>query len=327
MEKSKFPLGWILAVAALVMLAGMGFMSRYYKDGGELVWGIIVAVCLLVVPIVLTVLLIRFKDCQKPFFFQSYAIREFALFVVTGAACVISMGLINHFFTVNSRAEDIGNIRKNIDKAKTSMIAHYQNYAKQRRDNYMSNLKIVIDWSNGNEALADYVISILGNDTTSYDTAIIDKGDLFYSKIDASESISQSLETSSSKKTMWWQLPEFMNSVDSTSVKGLYASLLERSKNGEADYDLLDKMWEFGVIKTDHELKDEKEKLEWSYNSDEVISANMGYFTDRGPITIWAVLVALAAFAIALLPYFATDRHPNHRGLFREMFRKKPSYV
>lgn len=324
--RNKFTLGWILAVVALLVLAGMGFMGRYYQDSGKLVWGIIEAVCLLVVPIILTVLLKKYKGCSKPFFFQSYAIREFALLMVMGVVCIVSMFLINHFFTVNSRSEDIGSIRKNIDKAKTSMITHYQNYAKQRRDNYMSNLKIVIDWSSGNEALADYVISILGNDTTSYDTAIIDKGDLFYSKIDASESVSQSLETSISKKTKWWQLPEFMNSVDSTSVKGLYASLLERSKNGEADYDLLDMMRKYGVIETDHELKEEKKKLEWSYNSGDVISANMGYFTDRGPITIWAVLVALAAFAIALLPYFATDRHPNHRGLFREMFRKKPSY-
>ena len=329
--KSKFPLGWILAVAALIIMAGLGFMSSYYTSGGKLAGGIIVAVCLLVVPIVLTLLLIRLKGCTKPFFFRNYAFKELGVLTLMLVGCIISMGLVDQFFAVNSCAKNIGNIMDNMDSTMTAMTTDYENHAIRRRDKYVLNLETVVKRRKGSERLAAYVDTILGTDTNTYAKKISTKGKTFYATI-MIDSVSASVNPSKAsvfKNTKWWNLPVLMNNADrvSDTLQREYNKLKKRSDNARADYNLLDKMNEYSLL-TDAERKTAQDNLRWQYDPGDAVNIKH-FFDDRnGFITsIWSVLVALAVFALALLPYMAApNRDPRSKGLL-EIFRKPTSYM
>lgn len=335
--KNKFPLGWILAVAALLVMAGLGFMSSYYATGGKLAGGIIVAVCMLVIPIVLTMLLIKLKGTMKPFFFRRNAFIELGVLILMLAACFVSMWLIDQFFAVNSQAEEIGGIMKNLRGKEEEMFDHYDNYTKNRKEKYMGNLGQVVTESKGNEIIAAYVINELCLDTTNADTLkadIEDKGTSFYNTIKrfTNDTIPEVENVSASdilKKSKWWELPMLLNQADSVTAPILdeYNQLLARSENGKADIILLDKMVELHVIET-AVVESEKEMLRWSYVPVDAVNIKH-FFTDKnGFITsIWSVLIALAAFVLALLPYLAADnRDPRSRGLL-EIFKKSAIYI
>lgn len=330
--RNKFPLGWILAVAALVMMAGLGFMSSYYATGGKLTGGIIVAVCMLVVPIVLTMLLIKLKGVTKPFFFRSNAFKELGVLILVLAVCVVSMGLIDHFFAVNRHAGEIGDIMNNMSKTEETMLANYKDYASKRRDKYVLNLQTLVKRKKGNDArLAAYVDSILGADTTAYLKKIEAKGKTFYATISLGDSISangNALGLSVLKKSKWWELPVLMSNADriSDTIRNEYDQLKNRSENGKADYTLLNKMYEYGLI-SDIKKETAQDNLRWQYDPGDAVNIKH-FFTDNyGFITSkWSVLVALVAFALALLPYFAAFRDPLSKGLL-EIFRKPSNYI
>lgn len=330
--KNKFPLGWILAVAALLMMAGLGFMSSYYATGGKLIGGIIVAVCMIAVPIVLTTVLIKLKGVTKPFFFRSNAFKELGVLILVLAVCVVSMGLIDHFFAVNRHADEIGDIMNNMSKTEEAMLANYKDYANKRRDKYVLNLQTIVEKKKGNEKLAAYVDTILGTDTTaaSYAKKIKTKGDTFYAIINLCDSVSECSNTSGLsilKKSKWWELPVLMSNADriSDTIRNEYDQLKNRSENGKADYVLLNKMCEYGLI-DNAQRETAQDKLRWQYDPGDAVNIKH-FFTDNyGFITsIWSVLVALVAFFLALLPYMAAYRDPRNKGL-KEIFKKPTKY-
>lgn len=331
--KSKFPLGWILAVAALVLLAAMGFMSMYYTYGGEkLSVCIIVAVCLLAVPILLTAMLIKLKGVTKPFFFRSNAFKELGLLIVMLAGCIISMGLVDHFFNVNSKTKDISDITKGLSEKEKTMLSDYDDYVERRTNSFVEKLNMVV-FESGNERIRASIIDSLGIDTTqSHENLvadIIDKGESFKHTItrDTVSNGSTVQASSSALNLKWWDLPKTMKRADNLAADFLAEidKLVKRSKNGDADIQLYDIMIASGINVSS--VESEKANLSWAYPS--VNSVNIKhYFTDHdGFITTkWSVLVALAAFALALLPYFAAYRDPRNKGLM-EIFKKPTNHV
>ena len=295
--KSKFPLGWILAVAALVLLAAMGFMSMYYTNGGEKLFVcIIVAACLLAVPIVLTAMLIKLKGVKKPFFFRSNAFKELGLLIVMLASCIISMGLVDQFFAVNRHADEIGDIMNNMSKTEVAMLANYKDYANKRREKYVLNLQTLVERKKGNERLAAYVDTILGTDTSDYFDKIGTKGKTFYATIRLGDSVSANGNTSGLsilKKSKWWELPVLINYADriSDTIRNEYDQLKNRSENGKADYVLLNKMCEYGVINDTQRKATQDNLLRWQYDPGNAVNIKH-FFTDNyGFITsIWRIM-------------------------------------
>lgn len=311
--KIKFNLGWILAIAAALVLAAMGFMSFYYFNGGKPLWGIIVAVCLLVIPVIVCMQLVKAKGCSKPFYFHSSAITEFAMLAVMLVVLVGAMATTNHFFTVNSRTikiqEVVGNQRAQLDE----MTADYRDYVTNRVSNYKTTLETVRDYRVGNEQLYD---RLFGNDTTS-------KVGFMVSRLEGNISIPKQKDTvpdvMSNETMRWWQLPSVMNNVDdiTSALQNRYDFLVERAKNDTADMTVLREYGNehpsLGIIVPEY--------WNFSYSS---ASDIMNYFTNsKGFISnIWAVLCGLVGVLLIMLPYIVTERDGRSKGLWKE-FQKK----
>lgn len=314
MKNIGFNLGWILAVAAALVLAGMGFMSFYYLCGGKTLWGIIVAVCLLVIPIIVCMQLVKAKSCTRPFYFHSSAVKEFSMLMVMLVVLVGAMAAINHFFTVNSRTKQIQEVVSNQRNQLDKMIADYCAYVDNRVANYQSILETVRDNREGNELLYE---RLFGNDTTSKVGFMVDmlKGDL--SILQQNNATPKAM---SSEKVSWWQLPTIMNNVDTitSALQYKYDTLVERAKNGTADIIILR---EYG---SEHPSLGITVPEYWTYSYANAADIKTYFTESKGLITnIWAVVCGLVGILLTMLPYFVTDRDSRSKGLWKEFTKKE----
>lgn len=307
--KVKFNLGWILAVAAAIALAGMGFMSFYYLKGGELLWGIIVAACLLIIPIVVSAQLLKAKECAKPFYFHKAAVTEVIMLAVMLVVLVVSMGSINHFYTVNSRTNEINKIVSEQSGQLDDMIDNYKSFVKERTDNYKLLLRGLSMNEYGNELIFAEVFP--NGDTSSIQLKV----DNFKRRIDiiGQNSGITTLNELTNKK--WWELSSIMLNVDNVSnaVEKEYKELVQRSHNDTVTIPLMRRMQDElkleGIADIDY----------WDYNytkADDV----MYYFTNyAGFVTsIWTIISAIVCILLIMLPYFVAERDSRSKGLIKE---------
>lgn len=294
--KIRFNLGWILAIAAAIVLAAMGFMAFYYRTGGSLVLPVIVAVCLLVLPIVIMGFLTPAKECSRPFYFHKEAVKEITLLAVFVVFFIVSMPLVNHFFTVNSRTDKIAGViadqRKQLDDMKQSYGKHI--------DDRLSNYRV-------------YVVEIMENKNNNLDeyNKLFPAGEndtgIFFAELREAislEGLNDSAANIYGKENLrWWKLPIIMGNVEgiSTSLESNYNKMVQRDHNPAA----LDSIGE-----NDY----------WSYEytkAEEIMS----YFTkSNGLITsFWTVLCVLIAYLLIALPYIAAERDSRSKGLFAEL--------
>ena len=312
--KIKFNLGWILAVAAALVLAAMGFMSFYYMNGGKPLWGIIVAVCLLVIPVIVCLQLVKAKGCSRPFYFHDAAVTEMIMLGVVLVVLVGAMAATNHFFTVNSRAKQIQEVVGNQRAQLEGMTTDYRDYVANRVSNYKSTLETVRNNRVGNEQLYDH---LFGNDTTA-------KVGFMTDRLNGNLSIPRQKDTipdvMSNETLRWWQLPSVMNNVDeiTSALQNRYDFLVERAKNDTADMTLLR---EYG---NEHPSLGITVPEYWSYSYSSA-SDIMNHFTEpKGFISnIWAVICGLVGVLLIMLPYFVTERDGRSMGLWKEFQRKE----
>lgn len=297
--KIKFNLGWILAIAAAIVLAAMGFMSFYYLFSGNLIIPIIVSVCLLVLPIILNAYLVPAKECSKPFYFHKEAVKEITLLVGLVILCLVSMSLVNHFFTVNSRtgmiASTISNQRHQLDEMQQS----YGSHVESRERNYRAYLQEVLDNKDRDVATYNRVFPNGSNDIELMVREMHNKISLKGLK----ESASAVYE---GENVSWWQLPSVMNKVDdiSSALEKNYNLMTERDHNFKKDEMAQDDYWTY------------------SYTSAKDMMTN--FTTSDGLISsFWSVLSVLISFFFIMLPYIAAERDSRSNGLFAELRRSE----
>lgn len=311
--KSKFNLGWILSVGAALVLAAMGFMSFYYLNGGKLLWSIIVAVCLLVVPIVVCMQLEKAKLCSKPFYFKKSAVTETVMLGIMLVVFVGGMGLINHFFTVNGRTKQIEDIVADQRQQLDSMTASYNDYVNRRVENWRSLLEEVVNNKVGNEQFCERLFE-------STDLADMTKVEFMVTNLEGNLSILNDSvpDVMNREKLSWWQLPSVMNNVDEISgaLQAKYNVLAERAKNDTTDIAILR---EYGEEHTDLGITVPEY---WSY-SYTTASEVMKCFTEPDGFisSIWTVVCGLVGILLILLPYLTAERDSRSKGLFKELLK------
>ena len=293
--KIKFNLGWILAIAAAIVLAAMGFMSFYYRTGGGLVLPIIVAVCLLVLPIVVNMFLVPAKECEKPFYFHKEATKEMLLLVAMIVLFLVSMPLVNHFFTVNSRADEISNAVTDQRRQLEEMQVSYSNHVETRTEIYSVFLNEVVTNKDIDQATYDKVFPNGSNDID-----LMVRG--FKNKISL-EGLNDSVtDVFKSEKISWWQLPTVMKNVETIST-------------------LLDKNYNLMVAR-DHSVTDDEmgQSDYWTFDYTKAADIKAMFTKSDGIISsIWTVLSVLIAYLLIMLPYIVAERDLRSKGLFAEL--------
>lgn len=302
--KIKFNLAWILAIAVAVIMAAMGFMSFYYRTGGGLVWPIVVAVCLLALPIVTVAYLEKYKGCSKPFFFRPAAIKEISLLGALLLLCVASMALVNHFFTVNGRTKQIETVVADQRKQLIEMKQDYARHVDGRVKNYDDWLRLVISAKEHDNVRFN---EVFGSNTNPSEDDISVKKEFLRGRITL-EGLSDSVSgVFNQEQYHWWMLPRVMNNVEEiTSVlKNSHDLMVQRSHNDTVNMNTAD-YWEYSYTQAD-------DIMSFFTKSDGFIS------------NIWTVLSILLAYLCIMLPYLMTDRDSRHKGLFIEL-KKKDEY-
>lgn len=282
--KINFNLGWILSIAAAVIVAAMVFLSLFYSNDGNGVIPAIVAACMLVLPIVAVGFLVPAKECSKPFYFHSKAIVELVFLAVIIVLFATSIVLVDHFFTVNSRTNEISNAiaeqRNDYDK----MFEDYESYCNKRIVSY-----------------TDYLDSVNADDTSQAINSL--KESISFPKGDADVIYG-------SGKKRWWNLPSEMGNIDivSNALAETHNALSERDRNPEApDYD------------SRHSSNNW-----WNYEPKNAADIKALFTNKNGIVSnIWSVASILLAYIFIMLPYIAAERDSRSKGLFAELKTKK----
>lgn len=209
--KIEFNLGWILAIAAALVVAAMGFISFYYLTGGDLTRSAIVAGCLLVIPVVIVMLLVPAKECN-PGLFHPSAVKEAVLLGIMLVLLIASMSLVNHFFTVSGRTDTIDKAVMDQNQQAKMMSQGYKAHVEGRLENWGSYLILrnVKDVDINVEAMKDSILPA-GLDTIG--------------------------SVSGGKNLSWWQLPRMMKNVEQISapLEALYNTLQKYDKSFNKD--------------------------------------------------------------------------------------------
>ena len=299
--KINFNLGWILAIAAAIIVAAMGFMSFYYLSEGELILPSIVAACLLVLPIVVNSVLVPSKECAKPFYFHQEAVKEASMLVVMALLFIASMPLVNHFFTVNARTEKIANTVADQRRQLDEMQQSYSNHIESRERNYRAYLHEVLDNKNHNMDLYNRVFPNGSNDIELMVRELHNKVSL--------DGLNDSVSAVYGRENIsWWELPSVMNHVDeiSTALDNNYKLMFERDHNFTKDEIAQEDYWSY------------------FYTSAEDIKSN--FTKSAGFISsLWTVLSVLLAYFFIMLPYFVAERDLRSDGLWAEL-RKSENF-
>lgn len=292
--KIKFNLGWILAIAAAIIMAAMGFMSFYYLFGGNLILPI-VTICLLVLPIVVNMFLVPAKECAKPFYFHKEAVKEATMLVAMIALFIVSMPLVNHFFTVNSRTEKIGNTVADQRHQLDEMQLSYSNHIESRERNYRIYLQEVLD--NKERDMVTYK-RVFPNGSNDIELMVRE----MHNKISL-DGLSGSVSTVyDSENISWWKLPSVMNNVDeiSTALSNNYDLMVQRDHNFTKDEIAQEDYWTYSYT-TAKDMMDN-------------FTVSAGFIT-----SLWTVLSVLIAYIFIMLPYIAAERDSRSNGLFAEL--------
>ena len=290
----KFNLGWILAIAAAIVVAAMGFMSFYYRTGGNVVLSSFVAALLLALPIVVNMFLVPAKECSKPFYFHKMAVQELLMLAAMLILFALSLFAVNHFFTVNSRTEQISSVVTDQHRQVEDMKASYKKHVDFRETAYRAYLQEVYDHRNTDLATYEKVFP-----SGSNDTALMVRN--LHNKISIeglSDSTSAILKQ---EKISWWQLPSVMKNVDAIT------STLEQN------YNLM--------VARDHSFNENMAPEDyWTYSYTKAENV-MDYFTKPdGPISsIWTLISVLVAYLLIMLPYITAERDSRSKGLFAEL--------
>ena len=298
-KQSKFPIGWVFAsVAALVvgLLTFFSFNFQYLGQNGGLnfLWAAIITSLLLIIVGVL----VWAKKVSMPLNFRKAAFVEACMLLVYIVVILVTILISNHFYVVMDKQNIIkeevtkqinqidgmfDSYNKNVDKR----VVAYDDYLQQVENNKNSN------WSNYvNEQLNQY---------NREDLVINFKAD-----IDCGN-VQQEIEA--------WKT-DMLRKTNGLGLITLMPRVNEINSNLNKTLESLKKL----------DCKSEKGLNEGHWNYTLTVSNDiLKYFEmpKSESLNVWAFIVTIIAAFIMLLPYIAAERDGRHKGLFWELTHER----
>ena len=294
-NQSKFPIGWIFAaIAALVMAVLIFFSFDFLSLGQNKAFSVIFAALMMGVMLVVVFLLGREKIVSIPLNFRKAAIKEALLLVVFVFIAFVTAIGTNHFYIVMGRKDVIQQeVKRQIDQI-DDMFKSYNANVADRVTAYDKELESIE--KNKRNDIAAYENAGL-NQYTREALVVNFKADIACD--DMQEEIN-AWKNDMLSKTTGLGLIRLMPRVNEIkkSLEDTLAELKKRDRKSE--FGLNGDYWDY-TLETNEDILHLFERKE-----------------DDG-VSIWAFIVAIIAALIMLLPYIAKDRDGRNRGLFWEL--------
>ena len=293
--QSKFPIGWIFAIIAALTVAVLTFFSSNFQHQGDSVGiSVLMATIVSILLLGLVFFLTNVKKVAIPLNFHKAAIIEALLLLAFVFVAFISIFSMNHFFAVMDRKDTIQKEVKSQISQMDAMFDSYNKNVSERVTAYDRELQsIERNKKNNNSAFINAQL----NQYSRKDLVILFKSEI--SCGDMQEKIEQ-----------WEQ-----DMLSKTNGLGLIRLMPRIHEIDETLNNTLDALIE----------KDAKSELglngpHWNYTLTVGNDIMRLFKREQGEkLSLWALIIALIAAFMVLLPYITADRDGRNRGLFWEL--------
>lgn len=299
--QSKFPIGWIFAIIAALIVGALTFFSSNFQYRGEnigisTIIAVVVALCLLFI----VFLLIKVKKVSIPLNFRKAAAYETILLLVYIFVAFFSAISMNHFYSVMGRKETIQKEVKNQISQMDQMFDSYIAHADARVQAYEASLRS-IDKNKKNNHSA-YVNAQLNRYTIDQ---LLTKFSSEISCGDMQANI-QKWEEKMEQRTKGLGLIRLMPRIQeiNETLNSTREELIRKDQGSELG--LNGPHWTYTLTVGNDILKQFAKE-------------------DGEEMNLWALLTALFAALVIALPYIAAERDGRNRGLFWELSHNRDS--
>lgn len=299
--QSKFPIGWIFSIIAALAIAVLTFFSSNFQHQGNSVgisiaMAVIIAICMLII----VFFMIRVKKAAIPLNFHKAAIIEALLLIAFIFMAFISILATNHFYAVMGRKDAIQKEVKAQISQMDEMFSSYNKNVVERVDAYDKELaSIEKNKKNNNSAYVNAGLSQYSRE----DLVVLFSSEISCGDMQTSIEQWESDMLSKTKGLGLIRLMPRIHEIDET-LNNTLEELYERDRKSELG--LNGPHWNYTLTIGNNILRHfEKEQGE--------------------KLTLWALIVAIIAALIMLLPYIAADRDGRNRGLIWELSHNRES--
>lgn len=299
--QSKFPIGWIFSIIAALAIAVLTFFSSNFQHQGNSVGiSILMAAIILICMLVIVFFMVRVKKAAIPLNFHKAAIIEAILLLTFIFMAFISILATNHFYAVMGRKDAIQKEVKAQISQMDEMFSDYNKNVVERVDAYDKELaSIEKNKKNNNSAYVNAGLSQYSRE----DLVVLFRSEISCGDMQASI---EQWENDMLSKTTGLGLIRLMpriHEIDET-LNNTVDELRERDRKSELG--LNGPHWDYTLTIGNNILRHfEKEQGE--------------------KLNLWALIIAIIAAFIMLLPYIAADRDGRNRGLIWELSHNRES--
>lgn len=297
--KSKFSLGWILSIIALLVIALLTFFSsNFQRQGNNVGISVVIAVVVFVTMLALVYFLVKVKKVSIPLNFHKAAIIEALLLISFIFMAFISIFATNHFYAVMDRKDAIQKEVKAQISQMDEMFSNYNKNVVERVDAYDKELaSIEKNKKNNNSAYVNAGLSQYSRE----DLVVLFRSEISCGDMQASIEQWENDMLSKTKGLGLIRLMPRIHEIDET-LNNTLEELYERDRKSELG--LNGPHWNYTLTIGNNILRHfEKEQGE--------------------KLTLWALIVAIIAAFIMLLPYIAADRDGRNKGLIWEIINER----
>ena len=294
--KTKFSIGWLLAIIAALVIGVIKFFSFSFNSVGEYVGlGILWSAILVGVLLFVVFLLTKAKTTLVPLHFRNASVYELLLLIVFLFGLFITIVLNNHFFVVLDKQEIIKNSVDNQVNQMDAMFNDYINHVDNRLEAHKAYLKEVK--KNRNSNYSRYQAEQL--DVYEIDDLLI----MLEDEIACDSSVLESVEV--------WK----NDVLRKTSTLGMVA-LMPRLKEINSKLEEVREDLKARDRVSDKGLNGPHWDYSLSINNDILQYFKKG---EQESINVWSVIITLLLSVVVLLPYLSAVRDGRHRGLLVEL--------
>lgn len=297
--KSKFSLGWILSIIAMLSIALITFFSsNFQRQGNNVGISILIAVVVSVTMLALVYFLVKVKKVSIPLNFHKAAIIEALLLIAFIFMAFICILATNHFYAVMGRKDAIQKEVKAQISQMDEMFSSYNKNVVDRVAAYDKELaSIEKNKKNNNSAYVNARLSQYSRE----DLVVLFRSEISCGDMQASI---EQWEKDMLSKTTGLGLIRLMpriHEIDET-LNNTVDELRKRDRTSELGLNGLH--WDYTLTIGNNILRHfEKEQGE--------------------KLNLWALIIAIIAAFIMLLPYIAADRDGRNKGLIWEIMNER----
>ena len=297
MRQSKFSLADLITLITAFLFSVVCSFGTYFYTLGNTGQSLILAVIIFVL-LVATALGAKLLKRTSRNFKTCFIFEIILLVLFTGLMILFSYSPFPHYFVVSEKRTEIqSKLSASITQAE-KMFAEYERYAGNRESLYENKLNSVVAAKRINPG--DYAKYGFENNNVSDEKQIENKmftvhADLFPSNyIEMKSADSTWLLKEKHKLNNWWTwnlgVVDAVNNMETNSNKWLN------------ELEALSKVCEQG---------EQAEDFRYNLSFDDIAK----YFTTLGSPTLLSIGLAVVAWALMLLSWFITERHPRFPGL------------